>query len=110
MLLLYVASEVIGHGNDELGGVLMPAYLDAFAKNEALPNAIVFVNSGVKLLTEESPALEALRELSLRGVKLLACGTCLDFYNLKDKLAVGMATNARAVTAMMLEADKVVKL
>jgi selenium metabolism protein YedF len=110
MLLLYVASETIGHGDDELGAILMPAYLDAFAKNEALPNAIIFVNSGVKLLTAESKSLDALRELETRGVKLLGCGTCLDFYDLKDKLAVGMATNARVVTAMMLEADKVVKL
>jgi selenium metabolism protein YedF len=110
MTLLYVASETIGHGSDELGRILMPAYMNAFAKGLALPNTIAFVNSGVKLLTANSPAFEALRELESRGVKIIACGTCLDYFDLKDKLAVGSPTNAAELTALMLAADTVVKL
>jgi selenium metabolism protein YedF len=109
MVLLYVASDLIGHGSDELGKILMPAYLNAFANGEALPDVIAFVNSGVKLLTEESPALSALKDLEAKGVKLLACGTCLDYYDLKDKLAVGGPTNAVELTGMMMSADKVIK-
>lgn len=110
MVLLYVASEAIGHGSAELGKILMPAYMNAFAKGVALPNTIAFANSGVKLLTAKSPALEALKELESRGVKIVACGTCLDYYKIKDKLAVGSVTNAAELTAMMLDADKVIKL
>ncbi len=110
MNLLYVASNSIGHGNDELGGILMPAYLNAFSKGETLPDVIAFVNSGVKLLTEESPALAALKDLEAKGVKLLACGTCLDYFDLKDKLAVGGPTNAVEITGLMMKADKVIKV
>lgn len=110
MVLLYVASEAIGHGNEELGRILMPAYLNAFSNGEKLPGTIAFVNSGVRLLTAESPAITALQELEAKGVKLLACGTCLDYYNLKDKLAVGGPTNAAELTALMLSADRVIKV
>ena len=110
MVLLYVASDAIGHGSDELGKILMPAYLNAFSKGHALPNVIAFVNSGVNLLTAGSPAITALEELEKRGVKLIACGTCLDYYHIKDKLAVGSPTNAAEITELMLEATKVIKV
>lgn len=110
MVLLYVASDAIGHGSEELGKILMPAYLSAFSKGEKFPDTIVFVNDGVKLLTAESPALSALKDLEAKGVKLLACGTCLDYFDLKDRLAVGGSTNAAELTAMMLSADRVIKI
>jgi selenium metabolism protein YedF len=110
MVLLYVASDEIGQGESELGKILMPAYLNAFSKGDKMPDVIAFVNSGVKLLTVESPALTALQDLEARGVKLLACGTCLDYYDLKEKLAVGGPTNAAELTALMLSADKVIKV
>jgi intracellular sulfur oxidation DsrE/DsrF family protein len=88
----------------------MPAYLNAFSKGDALPDVIAFVNAGVKLLTAESKAIGALKELQDKGVKILACGTCLDYFDLKDKLAAGSPTNAVALTAMMLAADKVIKV
>jgi selenium metabolism protein YedF len=110
MVLLYVASDEIGHGESELGKILMPAYLNAFSKSDKMPDVIVFVNSGVKLLTADSSALTALQNLEAKGVKLLACGTCLDYYNLKDKLAVGGPTNAVEITSMMMQADKVIKV
>ncbi len=110
MVLLYVASNGIGHGSDELGAILMPAYLNAFSKAKKMPDIIAFVNSGVKLLTAKSPALNALKELEAKGVRLMACGTCLDYYDLKDKLAAGAPTNAAELTSLMLAADKVIKL
>lgn len=110
MILLYVASDQIGHGASELGKILMPAYLNAFSKGEQLPDVIAFVNSGVKLLTAESPSLTALQDLEAKNVRLLACGTCLDYFHLKDKLAVGNPTNAAELTAMMMQADKVIKV
>lgn len=110
MVLLYVASDAIGHGSDELGKILIPAYLNAFSKGERLPDIIAFVNNGVKLLIEESPALNALKELETKGVKLIACGTCLDYFDLKDKLAVGSPTNAVELTGLMMSADKVIKV
>lgn len=110
MTVLYVASNEIGRGTSELGAILMPAYLNALAKGTTKPEAILFVNSGVKLLAEGSPALDALKELAAGGVKLLGCGTCLDYYDLKDKLAVGGITNAAEITSLLVSADKAVTL
>ena len=110
MILLYVASDGIGHGSDELGKILLPAYMGVFSRGEVVPDVIAFVNGGVKLLTEDSIAIDALRVLDQRGVKILACGTCLDYFDLTDKLAVGAPTNAAELTQMMLTADKVIKV
>lgn len=110
MIMLYVASDRIGHGSDELGTILMSSYLNALTKGSPLPDVIVFVNSGVRLLAGSSPALKPLKELQAKGVKLLGCGTCLDYFELKDRIVVGEPTNAVAVTGLMLKADKVIKL
>ena len=71
---------------------------------------IIFYNEGVKLLAEESPFLADLTLLEERGVELLACGTCLDHFNLMEKLKVGRATTMDEVVDIMTKADKVVTL
>ena len=76
----------------------------------ALPERIFFLNSGVKLAVEGSPVLDDLRALSERGVTILACGTCLEFYGLKEKLAVGEITNMYAIAEALMGAGKAVRL
>ncbi len=73
-----------------------------------MPSAIVLYNSGVKLVTSESGALEALRQLQERGVEILACGTCLDFYQLKAALRVGQISNMHEIMRTMVEAEKII--
>lgn len=110
-LVLVVSSEAMGRGeHEELGHVLMRAFFHALREVHPLPDTIVFFNSGVKLTVEGSPVLEDLRALQEQGVSILACGTCLGYYNLKEKLAVGEVSNMYTIAETLLGAGKVVNL
>lgn len=105
-LAIMVRSSLFGQGNDELGQVLMKSFVYALSE---LPNPIkhmIFMNSGVFLTTEGSPIIEQLRLLESCGTEILSCGTCLDFYGLKDKLEVGKVTNMYTALEIMSQAGK----
>jgi len=110
-LVLVVPGEFMGRGDDpELGSTLMRGFFLALGEVEPLPDAIVFFNSGVKLVTEDSAIVEPLRALCARGVKTLICRTCLAQFGLEDKVAVGEISNMLAIAETMLHAAKVVSL
>ena len=110
-LVLFVASEHMGQGEHaELGTILIRAFFHTLGEVEPLPDTIIFLNSGVKLVAEGSPVLEDLNALCGKEVEVLACGTCLEYYGLKDKLAVGEVSNMYTIAEMLLGAGKVVKL
>jgi selenium metabolism protein YedF len=103
------ASDSIGRGDDELGGILARAILYSFTEVEPKPHTIIFMNSGVKLVVEGSEVLEDLDKLAQAGVQVMACGTCLDFFGLKEKIKVGEISNAYTIAEALLEAGKVVR-
>ena len=105
-----VNGETMGRGDDALGAKLMGSFLRTLAASEAKPEAVVFYNAAVRLLAPESPHLEALRALDDAGVDLLACVTCLEFYALTDRLAVGQVSNMREIVARLSGAGKVVTI
>jgi selenium metabolism protein YedF len=110
-LVLFVASEHMGQGEHaELGTILARAFFHTLSEVEPLPETIVFINSGVKLVVKGSPIVEDLEALCSKGIEVLACGTCLDYYGLKDKLAVGEISNMYTIAENLLGAGKVVKL
>jgi selenium metabolism protein YedF len=109
-LVVLIPSDGMGRGDEELGGILMRSFLHALNEVEPLPNTIILINSGVKLTAEGSVVLEDLRALQHRGVEILACGTCLDFFGLKDKIAVGHISNMYSIAETLLGAGKVVAL
>lgn len=102
-------SEAIGK-QPELGKVLMTAFLSTLTKADNVPARMIFLNEAVKLTSEGSDALEDLRKLSERGVELLSCGTCLDFFGKKDKLAVGTVTNMYDTVETLAGGFKVVTI
>lgn len=104
-----VGTATMGVGNDELGATLMKGFLYAVSQQDELPETILFYNGGAKLTTEGSASLEDLRTMEAQGVEILTCGTCLDFYGLKDKLAVGSVTNMYAIVEKLTKASKVIK-
>ena len=109
--MLVVSSEYMGRGEHaELGTVLVRGFFHTLGEVEPLPATIIFFNSGVKLAVEGSPVVEDLRALSERGIEILACGTCLDYYDLMDKLAVGEVSNMYTIAETMLGANRVVNL
>jgi selenium metabolism protein YedF len=107
-LVYVIASDSMGRGSDQLGWALLQTYVQTIKDVDPLPEKIVLYNSGVKLVTTASGALEALRSLQERGVVILACGTCLDFFGLKSAIAVGQISNMLEIMTTMVEADKLV--
>lgn len=104
-----ISSQGMGVGNEELGTVLMKGFLFALSKLEQLPEKILFYNGGAKLTVEGSDSLEDLREMEAAGVEILTCGTCLDYYGLKEKLSVGSVTNMYAIVEAMEEAEGILR-
>lgn len=105
---IFLKSDKIGEG--ELGSILINGFIKAILEQERLPATIICVNSAVLLTTmedENSEVLKSLKELEKRGVSILSCGTCLDYYNLRDKLKVGIVGNAIDTMAMLLNENVV---
>ena len=94
-----ITRDVLGSGSDELGTILMKAFFASVQEFNPLPRAVLFLNSGVRLTTEDSPVLPSLRSLSEQGVQIMSCGACLDYFHLKDKLAIGTVTNMFSILA-----------
>jgi selenium metabolism protein YedF len=109
-LVVAIPSEFMGRGDEELGHILMRAWFHTLGEVEPLPDTLIFFNSGVKLVVEGSVVLEDLQALGERGVEILACGTCLGHYELKDQVAVGEVSNMYTIAEMLLRAGKVVSL
>ncbi len=108
-LVVAIDSDTMGRSSEELGAVLMKGFIFALTQLPVLPKTILFYNGGVKLTTEGSASLEDLRGMADRGVDIFSCGTCLNFYGLTDKLAVGGATNMYAIVETLQAAGKVIK-
>lgn len=106
--VVVIASDRMGQGNDELGKVLLKGFIFAVTQLDELPETMLFYNGGATLTTEGSDSLEDLKLLEEQGVEILTCGTCLDYYGLKDKLQVGSVTNMYSIVEAMNGADKVI--
>jgi len=104
---ILIQSEVLGRGNDELGMLLMSKFLGTLSDSQEKPESLVFWNSGVKLVVQGSWALAHLKKLEPQGVAILACGTCLDFFGLTDKIAVGKPTTMVESVRSILNTDMV---
>lgn len=108
-LVVVVSSDRMGAGNDDLGKVLIKGFIFAVTQLEKLPKTMLFYNGGATLTAEGSDSLEDLKHLEEQGVEILTCGTCLNYYNLSDKLQVGSVTNMYAIVEKMAGADKIIK-
>lgn len=104
-----IGTATMGVGSDELGATLMKGFIYALSQQDELPKTILFYNGGAFLTTEGSKSIEDLKTMEAQGVEILTCGTCLDYYGLKDKLQVGGVTNMYAIVEKLTKAAKVVK-
>ena len=104
-----IASDKMGEGAEELGKTLLKAFVFSLTQQEKLPKTMLFYNGGAALTCEGSPMLEDLRALEAEGVEILTCGTCLNFYGLTERLAVGGVTNMYVIAEKLLHAGNVVK-
>ena len=104
-----ISSDRMGEGNDELGKVLMKGFIYALSQLEKLPETILFYNGGATITCEGSESLADLKSMEEQGVKIFTCGTCLDYFGLKEKLAVGTVTNMYAIVETMASAGRVIR-
>ena len=109
-LVMFVPSDSLGRGPAELGERLMGALFHSLLEVEPKPDMIIFMNSGVKLAVAGSPALDDIRTLEARGIDVLACGTCLGYFELTEKLAVGRVSNMYDIATALLGAGRIVEL
>jgi selenium metabolism protein YedF len=107
--VMLFASDRLGEGPEELGRLLVKNFIITLLDLAELPDRMLFVNSGVFLTTEGSEVLEALEKLGNRGVEVLSCGLCLDFYQRKDKLRAGAVTNMFTIAESLMQAGSVIR-
>jgi selenium metabolism protein YedF len=109
-LVLAIGKNTMGTGSEELGAILIKGFVYSLTELDPPPEMILFFNSGIKLSTEGSSVIKDLKSLEEKGCIISSCGTCLDFYNLKDKLAVGNVTNMYAIVEAMAQAGKLINI
>jgi selenium metabolism protein YedF len=108
-VVVYINSNLLGVGEEALGIILMRSFLKTFLDLKPIPSKLIFINSGVRLTTEGSEVIETLKAISEKGVEILSCGTCLDFYGLKEKMRVGIISNMYDIAQSLLEADRLIR-
>jgi selenium metabolism protein YedF len=108
--VLLVTSDKFGTGDDDLGELLMASFINTLTETCGKPDRMLFINSGVMLALEGSRVVDTLKELEEAGIEIFSCGTCLNHYQVKDKLAVGKVTNMYDTVDTLLGAEKVIRI
>jgi len=107
--LVQITSDTMGSGDDELGALLLRSFIKTQAELDTKPNSIIFYNAGVKLCCAESLLLDDIRALEASGIEIIACGTCLNYFELGDQLAVGRVTDMLEIAGLLATAGRVVR-
>ena len=105
-----IGTDLLGNGSEELGALLMKGFIYSITQVKPAPKFMIFLNGGVKLTTEGSQSIDDLKQLLQAGTRIVSCGTCLDFYNIKDKLQVGEVTNMYDIVETIYNSDNVITL
>ncbi len=107
-LVIKIPSDKMGRGDDELGRILLMAFIKTIKDISPRPKKIILFNAGVKLAVSGSDVLDALQDLAKSGIEILVCGTCLDYFNLKQDLGVGTVSNMFEIMSTLAQADRVI--
>jgi selenium metabolism protein YedF len=107
---IMINSDTMGGGSEELGAKLIGSLFRKLVAIEPKPETIIFYNGGVKLVAEGSTVLDALGALFKGGVDIVACGTCVSFFELNDKVVIGRVSNMEEIASTMLKSEKVVTI
>nr|WP_312576683.1 sulfurtransferase-like selenium metabolism protein YedF [Sedimentibacter sp.] len=103
-------TDKLGSGSEKLGKILMKGFIYTITETKPYPNFLIFLNSGVKLTTEGSESIDDLKKLEDAGVKIVSCGTCLDFFDIKSKLLVGQVSNMYDIVETITNSDNAVMI
>lgn len=108
--VIFVNSDKIGHGDEKLGEVLIKTFFYTLTETDTKPETIIFMNNGVKIPVENLEVITHLKKLEEDGVKLLICGTCLDYFKIKDQVKVGIVSNMYEIVENFLSAENVITI
>lgn len=108
--IIIINSDSMGNGDEGLGKTLIGVFLRKLWAQEQKPEYIILYNGAVKLIADGSVVLDAMDGLFSAGVDILACGTCVDFYDLKDSVRTGRISNMEEICGLMMKADKVITI
>lgn len=105
-----ITTNCFGQGSPDLGTVLMKSLMLTLAESDPAPEALIFINSGVYLVSEGAEVLPHLQKLAKAGTRIIACGTCLDYYRLREKLAIGTISNMYEINSKLTGPNKVITI
>ncbi len=108
--ILFITSDQMGSGDPKLGQILLKNYIFTLTECDTTPDAIYFVNSGVRLTVGGSDMIEALKQLADTGVDIASCGLCLEYYGVKDSLSVGRISNMLELVNALGGAGRIIRL
>jgi selenium metabolism protein YedF len=108
--VILITNNGMGHGPEDLQLTLLNKYLQLLDQNGELPAAICFYTEGVKLVTDGSPVLDQLRTIETKGVRLIVCSTCLNYFGLTDKVKTGIVGSMADILEAQQKAGKVISL
>lgn len=108
--VVVIHNQGMGSGSEELGKILLQACLNTLKDIAPPPAAILCYNAGVFAAAEGAPTVPALEELARQGVSLLICGTCVDYFDLKNKIAVGTISNMYDILQQLSSANRIITL
>lgn len=107
--IIVLNSNKMGIGDDDLGKLLMKGYLNTIDQLDVLPLEIICYNSGVTLAEKGTDSAQTLKKIENQGVKITLCGTCVDFFGLKEKLEVGTISNMLYIAGKLSSGIQIVK-
>jgi selenium metabolism protein YedF len=108
--IILVTNNGMGKADLALQHKLIAKYFELLLQNDNLPNAVCFYTEGVKLTVTGSPVLEQLKALEAKGVRLIICSTCLDFYSLSHQIQVGIVGGMSDIIEAQTKASKVITI
>ena len=108
-IVISIGSDKMGEGEDELGKILIKGFIYALTEAETLPKTVLLYNKGVLLASTFEDTVKDLKVLEERGVEILSCGTCANFYHVQDQIKVGTLTNMYTILERQMKAAKVIK-
>ena len=108
-IVISIGSDKMGEGEDELGKILIKGFIYALTEAETLPKTVLLYNKGVLLVSTFEDTVKDLKVLEERGVEILSCGTCANFYHVQDQIKVGTLTNMYTILERQMKAAKVIK-
>lgn len=104
-----INTNTMGQGDEKLGQTLLKSFIYSLTEQDVLPEYILFYNGGAQLVTNDSDSIEDLQALAAQGVKILTCGVCINYFDLKEKLGVGEITNMFRIVEIMRKSQRIVR-